>query len=169
MIRISLIAAVSKNGVIGVDGDLPWRISDDLKHFKKLTLGKPLITGRKNFVSIGRPLPGRDTVIVTRAQDYSVDGAIVVTDLDAAFSAARECAQRRGVDEIMVMGGGEIYQQTIGLADRIYLTRVDVEIDGDVFFPDIDSAQWRETVIGSAAESERNDYACEFVILDRVG
>lgn len=167
--RISLVAAVAENGVIGVGGDLAWRISDDLKWFKKVTMGKPVVMGRKTFRSIGKALPGRDNIVVTRAADFSASGVIVARDIGEALKRAAECAKERGAEEICVIGGGEIYAQTLARAGRIYLTRVDAVVEGDVFFPKLDSAEWSETRESACAKSDRNQYACEFVILDRCG
>ena len=166
-VRLSLAVAADRNGVIGADGDLAWRISDDLKWFKANTLGKPVAMGRKTFQSIGRPLPGRDNIVVTRAGDFSAPGAFVTHSIAEALRLARVCAERRGAEEVCVIGGAEIYAQTIAEADRIYLTRVDAAVAGDVFFPEIDSRQWRETPCGGCEKNSRNEHACEFVILDR--
>jgi len=166
-IQVALVVAVSRNGVIGIDGGMAWRISDDLKWFKKNTLGKPVVMGRKTYESIGKPLPGRDNIVITRSMTFSKDGVFVVRSIEDALTLARECAERRSVDEVSVIGGGEIYAQTLALADRIYLTRVDVELEGDAVFPEIDRQEWRERVDGSCEKTERNQYACEFFILDR--
>lgn len=165
--RISLVAAIADNGVIGADGALAWRISDDLKWFKKVTLGKPIIMGRKTFASIGKALPGRDNIVVTRADDFSAPDVIVAYNLEEALAQARACAARREAEEICVVGGGEIYAQFLPLASRIYLTRVNAVVDGDVYFPKLDLAQWFEERCGACAKSERNQYACAFYILDR--
>jgi dihydrofolate reductase len=167
MIRVALVVAVARNGVIGADGGLAWRISDDLKWFKKVTMGKPVVMGRKTFQSIGRALPGRDNIIITRSADFSADGVVVARSIDAALALARKCAERSAADEISVIGGGEIYVQTLPLADRIYLTRVDVEVEGDVVFPEIDSRQWSEHPQGACEKNQRNQHDCEFFILDR--
>jgi len=140
----SLIAAVARNGVIGRDNRLLWRLKTDLRRFRDLTIGKPLIMGRKTFDSIGRPLPNRDTIIVTRDAGFAAAGAIVAHSLDEALRLAEDCAAVRGVDEIMIGGGGEIYAQAIGAAERLYITEVDLDPDGDALFPRIDGALWRE-------------------------
>ena len=165
--RVALVAAVARNHVIGANGALAWRISDDLKWFKKVTFGKPIIMGRRTYDSIGRPLPGRDNIVITRAEDFSVEGLLTAHSIDAALELARDCAERSGVDEICIIGGGEIYAQTLGDADRIYLTRVAVEIEGDVLFPDVDSARWDEERQFSCEKNHHNAHACEFFILDR--
>lgn len=166
-IRVAQVAAVANGGVIGAGGALPWRIADDLKWFKQTTMGKPIIMGRKTFASIGKALPGRDTIVVTRDPDFEAPGVFIVRTIPDVLGLAEACANERGADEFCFIGGGEIYAQTLPLADRIYLTRVDAEIEGDVFFPQIDSAQWSETLVGSCAKSEKNEHACEFFILDR--
>ncbi|MDX6262794.1 MAG: dihydrofolate reductase [Kribbellaceae bacterium] len=135
---VILIAAVGANGVIGRDNDLPWRIREDLQHFKALTLGHTLVMGRKTYDSIGRPLPGRRTVVVTRQPDWSVDGVEVAHDLDDALKLAAS-------NDLYVAGGGEIYRQAFPHADRLELTEVDQSPDGDVTFPAFDRADWRET------------------------
>jgi len=166
-LRIALVVAIARNGVIGAGGDLVWRISDDLKWFKKTTLGKPIVMGRKTYESIGRPLPGRDNIVISRQPDFAPEGVIVARTVDEALQLAREWARASEADEICVIGGGEIYAQTLPLADRLYLTRVDAEPEGDVFFPDLDIGDWavhRESV---AEKNERNEHACEFFILDR--
>lgn len=163
MTRVALVVAVSRNGVIGDQGKLPWRISDDLKWFKKVTLGKPVVMGRKTFESIGKALPGRANIVVTRAAGWSAEGAVRAGGVDEALRLADEA----GADEICVIGGGEIYAQTIGMADRIYLTRVDLSLEGAIRFPEIAEGDWRWTADGGCEKSEKNEYSCEFFILDR--
>lgn len=166
-IRISLVVAAARNGVIGAGGNLAWRISDDLKWFKSVTMGKPMVMGRKTFESIGKALPGRDNIVVTRAPDFSAERVFIARSLDSAVALARYCAHVSGVDELCIIGGGDIYAQSIDRAGRIYLTRVDAEVEGDVFFPSIDSADWDEKKTGGAEKNTQNEYACEFFILDR--
>jgi dihydrofolate reductase len=139
-----LIAAVARNGVIGADNRLLWRLSSDLKRFKALTLGKPLVMGRKTFKSIGRPLPGRETIVVTRAQDFPAEGVLVAHALDAALSLAQDRAAAMGADAVVIAGGGEIYAQTLSVADRLALTEVSLAPEGDAHFPRIDPTLWRE-------------------------
>jgi dihydrofolate reductase len=168
-ILVSLIVAAGENGVIGRDLDMPWHLSTDLKFFKSTTMGKPLIMGRKTFVSVGeRPLPGRPHFIVTRNSDYQPAGVQTVSSLEAAIEAAKASALALGVDEIFVAGGGEIYRQAMPLADRIYLTHVDVEIDGDTFFPQIDAAQFTAQETAAAPAGEKDDYATRFVTYSRI-
>lgn len=133
-VRLSIIAAVAANGVIGHDGDMPWKLSTDLKRFKAITTGKPVIMGRKTFASIGRPLPNRVNVVLTRDASFEAPGAIVVPTLDAAIAAASDT----GAEEAMVIGGGEIYRAFLDRADRLYITHVDASPTGDTHFPEID-------------------------------
>ncbi len=140
MSRIVFVVAVSRNGVIGRSGGLPWHVSSDLKRFKAITMGKPLIMGRKTWESLPkRPLPGRLNIVVTRQKKYVAEGAVVVPDTASALAAAGE------VDEICIIGGGEIFAEVLAETDRIYLTEVDLTIEGDTWFPVIDPGQWRET------------------------
>ena len=137
--KMSLIVAVSKNGVIGLDNKLPWNLPDDLQYFKSVTMGKPLVMGRKTYDSIGRPLPGRTNIVITRDASWCAPGVEVATSLDDALSLARKACTDSGVDEVMVIGGEQIYRMTIAVADRLYVTEVDTEIAGDAFFPTIDN------------------------------
>ena len=142
-ISIVLLAAVADNGVIGRDSGLPFRQSSDLKRFKAMTMGKPLLMGRKTYASIGQPLPGRTSIVISRDPDFAPPGVIVARDLDRALAAAREDARSRGVDEIMVIGGTDIFAQTMPLADRLEITEVHMKPAGDTHFPPIDAARWR--------------------------
>nr|AIA14869.1 Dihydrofolate reductase [uncultured bacterium] len=140
MSRVAFVVAVSRNGVIGRDGGLPWHISTDLKRFKAITMGKPVIMGRKTWESLPKkPLPGRPNIVITRQKNYRAAGAIVVGDIPSALTAAGQ------VEEVCVIGGGEIFDMFLPQTDRIYLTEVDLEVDGDTFFPPLDPAQWTET------------------------
>ncbi|WP_332716371.1 dihydrofolate reductase [Pelagibacterium mangrovi] len=142
MARIAMIAAVGRNGAIGSDGKLPWRLPSDFAFYKHTTMGKPLIVGRKTFESIGKPLPGRTNIVVTRQGGYAPEGAEVFSDLDAAIARGKQIAERDGVDEIFINGGAEIYRAAMEKADRLYITHVDAEPEGDTFFPEIDPAVW---------------------------
>ncbi len=140
MSRIAFVVAVSRNGVIGRDGGLPWHLSSDLKLFKAITLGKPIIMGRKTWESLPRkPLPGRVNIVITRKPDFSAEGAIVVHTVDAALAAAGDA------EEIAIIGGGEIYDLFFARADRIYRTDVDLHVKGDTVFPALSPKEWRET------------------------
>jgi dihydrofolate reductase len=141
---VSMVVAMGENRVIGRDGRLPWHIPGDLKLFKQITMGKPIIMGRKTWESIGRPLPGRPHVVITRDTNYKAAGAHVVHDLDRALSVAQGLAVALDEEEIMIIGGAEIYRLAMVKADRLYLTEVALSPDGDAFFPDFDIAQWRE-------------------------
>ena len=158
--RVSLIVAVAENGVIGQDGDLPWRIPADLKFFKETTTGHPIVMGRKTYQSIGRALPGRRNIVVTRDPDFASDDIVVVSDFDAALSAAGDA------EEVMVIGGAQIYELALSRADKIYLTQVHVAADGDTHFPELDRGIWRETArVDHPAAGETPAFS--FVTLER--
>lgn len=164
--RLSLIVAMARNRIIGREGGLPWQIPADLKQFKAVTMGKPMIMGRKTFVSIGRPLPGRANIVVTRRMDFQAEGTIVAHDFDDARRKAAAVAQADGVEEIMVIGGAEIYSIALPVADRLYLTEVELDADGDTLFPAFDSADWHESDrVDCPPEGETPGYA--FVVLDK--
>jgi len=141
----ALVVAMAQNRVIGREGGLPWHIPGDLKLFKQTTLGKPIVMGRKTWQSLGRPLPGRPNIVITRDPAYQAEGAHVVGGLDRALVLAGELAGELGTDEIMVIGGAEIYRLALPKADRLYLTEVSLSPDGDAFFPDLDMREWSET------------------------
>ena len=154
---ISLIVAASSNGVIGVDGDLPWRLPDDLKRFTALTTGKPVIMGRKTWESIGRPLPHRQNIVITRNPAFDAEGCDIVATPEQAIAAADDS------DELMIIGGGAIYSIFLDKATRIYLTRVHTEIDGDTFFADPDTQVWIEEARTSHPADERHSVAFDFI------
>jgi len=158
---ISVIAAVSDNGVIGADGDLPWRLSADLRNFKAVTMGKPIVMGRKTWDSLGRPLPGRQNIIITRQSGFDADGCDVVPYPAKALTVADDS------DEIMIIGGGQIYAMFLRRADRIYLTRVHTEIEGDAFFPELDEEQWQRVSAEHHEADDTNEYAFTFEVWDR--
>lgn len=159
---ISIIVAMDKKGVIGLEGVLPWRLSADLKHFKAITMGKPLVMGRKTHESIGRSLPGRKNIVLTRANDFDAEGCTIVHSLDDAFQAAGD------VDEIIIMGGSRIYDQSLARAGRLYLTEVHADVSGDVYFPEFDKAEWLELERQDHSADEKNDFDYSFVVLERV-
>ncbi len=165
---ILLFVAMTKNRVIGVKGELPWRLSSDLKRFKELTTGHPVIMGRATYDSIPakfRPLPGRTNIILTRDQQFQAEGCKVAHSLDEAVAMAR---QAPGGHEIFVIGGGQVYAQALPLAERIYLTEVDVTTDqGDTFFPEIDAKEWVRRKDGSFQQDDKNEYSGTFYILER--
>ena len=167
MIRISLIVAVAANNVIGRAGAMPWQMPSDLKHFRALTLGKPVVMGRKTFQSIGKPLDGRDTIVVTRDAAFHHPGVIVAATIELALTAARDLAVARGCSEIMIVGGGEIYRALLPLATRVYLTRIAANPDGDATFPALAAADWAETERRPMVQSARDDFAAEFIVYDR--
>ncbi len=165
--RISLIAARARDSAIGRNGMLPWRISEDLKYFKRLTVGKPVVMGRKTWDSVGRPLPGRHNIVVTRNRAWQTAGATVVANLADAIAAAGLDPKVRA-PEIMVIGGAEIYAQALLFADKLYLTQVDIEVpDADTHFPALDAAQWRE-VAREAHEAQGETPGFAFVTLERL-
>ena len=164
MMKASLIVAVSENGVIGKDGGLPWRLPADLKHFKNTTMGHHLIIGRRTWDEVGKPLPGRTMVVVTRSRQFSAEGALVAHSIEEALEvAARD-------DEPFIGGGAYIYRLALEkqLIDRLYLTRVHAEVEGDTFFPDVDFADWRLVSEDHREPDEKNQYACSFLVYDRV-
>ena len=158
---ISIIVAASTNNVIGVGGELPWKISDDLKRFKALTLGKPVVMGRLTWESIGRPLPGRQNIVITRQSGFTAMGCDVVASPAAALTAAGDA------EEIMVIGGSQIYDLFLPKAGRLYLTRVQTEIEGDAFFPSINEADWELVSTDSFEAGDANEFAFDFTIYER--
>ena len=165
--RLSLIVAAAEGGIIGRDNALPWRLSGDLKRFKEITMGKPLIMGRKTFDSLGRPLPGRTNIVLSRDPTLHIEDVEMVGDFPTAKEVAMEAAHRAAVSEIMVIGGAGIYRLALPYADRIYLTEVHAAMPGDAVFPAYDKADWIEQsrLYRQAAQGETSDYS--FVILDR--
>ena len=166
MNRLSMIAALSRNFAIGLDNRLLWHISEDLVNFKALTMGKPIIMGRKTFDSIGRPLPGRANIVVSRDTQWQAEGVQVARSVNAAINAAHLACEDSGQDEIMVIGGEQIYRQALPSATRLYLTEVDVEMAADTFFPDFVRVDWRELERRPGIQSA--DYAYQFVTLERI-
>jgi dihydrofolate reductase len=158
---ISLIVAMDRRRGIGKDNRLPWRLSADLKRFRELTMGHHLIVGRKTFESIGKPLSGRQMIIVTRQADFQAESCFVVESVDAALSLARE----RGESEVFVIGGAEIYAQTLALADRLYLTLIDAEVEADTFFPAFDENNWLIQQMVYHKADEKNQFPFTFKLL----
>jgi dihydrofolate reductase len=167
-VRLSLIVAIAENRVIGRDNGLPWRLPSDLKHFKATTMGKPIVMGRKTFESIGRALPGRDNIVVTRGSDIVSKEVHVAYSLDEAMGLAEDFAVDRGVDEVFIIGGAQIYAEAIGQSDRLYVTEVAGSPDGDVVFPAIDPKVWREVARGSPVQGENDSAAMAFVVYERI-
>lgn len=158
---ISIIVAAAENGVIGSQGELPWRLSHDLRRFKAVTMGKPIIMGRKTYQSIGRPLPGRQNIVITRQSGFAARGCDVVGSREAALAAAG------GADEVMVIGGSEVYALFLPDAGRLYLTRVHAEVRGDAHFAHVTSDEWRLVDEESHAADERNDHDYSFRTYER--
>lgn len=164
---LSIIVAVAENGVIGRDNHLPWRLGTDLARFRRLTWGKPMIMGRRNWDSIGRPLPGRETVVLTRQLGFAPAGAHVAHGWEGAKAKAAALAREMGTDEVAVVGGAEVYRLALPEAARIHLTRVHTSPAGDVLFPDLDVRRWTETFRQSHPAGNRDDHAFTFVDLVR--
>lgn len=158
---ISIIVAASTNDVIGAQGDLPWRLSDDLKRFKAVTMGKPIVMGRKTWESIGRALPGRRNIVITRQEGFVADGCEVVPSAAAAITAAGD------VDEIMVIGGSQVYELFLPEAQRLYLTRVHADVSGDAYFSAIDDNEWRLISDEAHSADERNEFDFSFRAYER--
>jgi len=166
-IRIVIVVAAAENGVIGRGGQLPWRMPSDLKTFRRLTMGKPVVMGRKTFQSLGKPLEGRDNIVVTRDAEFAAPGAIIAADLDGALAVARRAAEARGVGEIAVIGGADIYAQTRVMADRIYLSRIHTLVEGDATFPAPDPLDWREAERTPIPTGERDEHRATLIVYDR--
>lgn len=164
--RLSMIAALSTNGVIGRDSGIPWRQSTDLKRLKALTMGHHIIMGRKTFDTIGRPLPGRTNVVITRQPDFSAEGVVVVSSLEDAIRLVAEA----GDSEPFIAGGAQIYELAMHRADRMYLTRIHADIPGDTFFPEFDDvSEWHLTDAEHFEADEKNEYPWSFLTYDRAG
>jgi dihydrofolate reductase len=167
--EIVIIAAVAENGVIGRGGRMPWRLKSDMKHFRSVTMGNPVVMGRKTYLSLAvKPLPGRTNIVVTRDASFTAPDVLVASSLEIAFEAARGDALRRGSD-IMVIGGAEIYAQAMPLADRLEITRIHVAPEGDTVLPPIDPALWREAAREPHPAGEGDDGAFDFVSYVRAG
>lgn len=162
--KISLIVAMASNRVIGLNNQMPWHLSADLKKFKSITMGKPIVMGRKTFESIGRPLPGRTNIIISRNSGYSQAGCIVVNDLDSALAGA--CQQ---ADEIFVIGGSALYDALLPHADRLYLTQINAAFEGDTFFPEINWDEWRELNREDIDNDPQVAFSYSFLQLERIG
>ena len=163
--RVAMIAALSRNRVIGRDNALPWHLPADLKYFKRVTMGKPLLMGRKTYESIGRALPGRTNIVLTRQSAFAAPGIVVVADPRQAL----ELARAEGAEELMVIGGEEIYRVMLPLSTRLYLTEVDVQVAGDAYFPDIDPVDWHELRREAFPAGDAGCSSYSFVVLERHG
>ncbi len=164
---VSLIVAMDANRVIGRNNQLPWYLPNDLKYFKTVTMGKPIIMGRKTFQSIGKPLPGRANIVVSRNPEFTAEGISVVNDIDDAVKLGSDIAFGDGVSEVMVIGGAQLYQAVLPRAGRLYLTRVHASVEGDAWFPALDWAQWVEVAREDHEAEGRNPYDYSFLVFDR--
>jgi dihydrofolate reductase len=162
MTRIAFVVAYDRGRAIGKDNRLPWRLPDDMRHVRNVTMGKPMIMGRRTWDSIGRPLPGRTSIVLTRDRQFRCDGCLVARTPEEAMKLAG------AVPEIIVFGGARVFEEFLPRADRIYLTEVETTVDGDTHFPEIDLAEWREVERARHPADERHPYAFSFVTLDRV-
>lgn len=167
MVKIALIAAVAENGVIGSKQTIPWRIPSDMAFFKATTMGKPVVMGRKQYETVGKPLPGRTNIVVTRQAGYQPDGVEVCNMVEEALNRARQIAAADGVDEIMIIGGGELYAQLINRADRLYITHVDLAPEGDVLFPPIDPQGWAVVDLPEVAPNPRDEATYRVKVYER--
>lgn len=159
--RISAVVAMSENRAIGKDNQLLWHLPADLKHFKQITMAKPILMGRKTYQSIGRPLPGRTNVVITHDENFKAEGCVVVHSIQAALDAVHD------QDEICVIGGAKLYQQMLPLVDRIYLTLVHQHFSGDAFFPELNPAEWKEVERVECAADDKNAHSFSMLVLER--
>ena len=166
-ISVAMIVAMAENRVIGRENELPWYLPEDLKYFKSVTMGKPIIMGRKTFESIGRPLPGRENIVVTRKSDYKADGVRVVSSASDAIKLAKLLACDSEAKEIMGIGGAQLYAEMLPTIDKLYLTQVHACVEGDAFFPEFDLSGWNELECKKHAAHDENSYAYSFVVYGR--
>ncbi|MDC9725495.1 MAG: type 3 dihydrofolate reductase [Gammaproteobacteria bacterium] len=160
--KLAIIVATDKKGLIGRENDLPWKLSADLQYFRRVTMGKPLIMGRNTHESIGRALPGRKNIIVTTNIDYQAEGCCVVHSVEEAIAACDD------VDEVMVMGGASLYKQLLPQAERLYLTQVHASLEGDTWFPDWQRSDWQEINREDYSADNKNEYPYSFIVFDRI-
>jgi len=168
MTILSLIVATANNNIIGKDNAMPWHLTADLAYFKKVTLGKPIIMGRKTYESIGRPLPGRRNIVISRDANYCAKGVDTVTSVEKALALVDGSAETDAVAEVMVIGGGAIYKHCLPNADRLYVTHINASIDGDTQFPNYDNGHWLKTNSELRCADEKNAYDLDFCIYNRV-
>lgn len=166
--KLCAIVAMDRNNIIGREGDLPWRLPSDLKHFKKVTLGKPCLMGRKTWESLPFPLPGRPNLVLTRNTNYAAKGAKVFSDMHAMIGQGYELAGAAGVDEVMLIGGAQLYKTLLPRCDRLYVTRVDAQVEGDAAFPQIDPAQWRLTREDASGKGPKDEFSFQVAVFDRI-
>jgi len=169
VIRLAIIVAVAENGVIGRDNALPWKLPEDMRHFKRVTMGKPIIMGRKTFESIGQPLPGRTNIVITHNPAFRAEGVKVVSSVEEALQLAQHTASVDGVEEAVVIGGSEIYRIALPLADRLYITEVHASVEGDAVLPRIHWDEWRETSRERCVARAPNPHDYSFVCYERLG
>lgn len=165
--KIVLVAAVAENGVIGRDNALPWRIRSDLQHFRRITIGRPVVMGRKTYESIGKPLKDRTNIVITRDPDYAPGDVVIAQSVETAMQMARADAARRGVDEIAVIGGSGIFKESMALADRLEITLVHMEPKGDTYFPPIDPQIWQERRRVRQEAAPQDDADISFITYER--
>lgn len=163
-----VVVAVARNRVIGRDNGMPWRVPSDLKHFRRITMGRPIVMGRRTFESIGKPLDGRTNIVVTRDPDFASEGVVVAGSLEEAIAAGRAVADRDGVDAVMITGGGQIYAEALPLADRVVATEIDLAPEGTIFFPVLDPKEWREVSRQPGERGPRDEADFAIVTYERV-
>jgi len=168
MTILSMIVATADNNIIGKDNDMPWHLPADLAYFKKVTLGKPIIMGRKTFESIGRPLPGRRNIVISRDESYQAEGIDSVTSVEQALSLVDGSDGNEGAEEIMVIGGGAIYAHCLPKADRLYITHINAAIDGDTQFPNYDDGSWKKTASDVRDSDEKNVHQLDFCVYEKI-
>ena len=166
--KLAIIVAQAENRVIGINNNLPWHLPEDLRYFKQVTMGKPIIMGRKTFESIGRPLPGRTNIVITRDDSYQPENVKVVNSLEAARELAQSICTIDGCDEAMIIGGAQIYEQALPMADRLYLTQVHADVNGDAWFPAFNPGDWAEIGREDFYAEGHNPYDYSFIVLKRI-
>jgi dihydrofolate reductase len=166
---VALVVAVAENGVIGRDGRLPWRLPSEMRHFRNVTMDKPVIMGRRTFVSLKKPLAKRDNIVLTHNREYAPQGAIAVESVEQALKVASDCAMARAAKEMMVVGGAEVYAALLPKAERIYFTRVHAKPEGDVRFPELDLGVWREVSSEHHPRGEKDEFDYTISVFERAG
>jgi len=165
---IALVVAKAENGAIGQGGDLPWHLRSDMRYFRQITMGKPIVMGRLTFASLGRALDGRVNIVLTRNAAFEATGAVMAYNLEEALDVARKAAAKSGAAEIMIIGGEDVFREVLPQADRIYLTEVHAAPEADTWFPELDMSKWQETSREAHDAGPKDDHAFSFVVLDRV-
>ena len=166
-VRVAMIVAMAENRVIGRNNQLPWYLPNDLKYFKAVTMGKPVIMGRKTYESIGKPLPGRANIVVTTRQNFAAEGVKVVHSVEQALTLAQGIAIVDGADEVMIIGGAQLYKEMLGHVERLYLTRVHADVEGDAQFPELDLSRWKVLSKESFAAEGPNPFDYSFIVYGR--